>query len=88
MLSKKSFVLFRVLFIDNLFTFFNQIIGCGMLNMVVCVSCHSISQQLGGPGQTAELVTPEKKIQWRIETILGNSDVAAHFKVCSGKLRL
>ncbi|KAI0237558.1 AP-4 complex subunit mu-1 [Lamellibrachia satsuma] len=54
-----------------------------VVNIPVPQSTTSISQQLSGPGQMAELVTSVKKIEWRIDKILGSSDVSAHFKLIS-----
>ncbi|KAK2190643.1 hypothetical protein NP493_72g03000 [Ridgeia piscesae] len=54
-----------------------------VVNIPVPHSTASVSQQLSGPGQTAELVTSGNKIQWCIDKILGSSDVSAHFKLIS-----
>ncbi len=41
----------------------------------------SLSQRLSGPGQTAEFVAQEKRLQWKIKKIFGKSEVTAVFKV-------
>ena len=57
-------------------------------NMLLCPSIlfffsnFSLSQRLSGPGQTAEFVAQEKRLQWKIKKIFGKSEVTAVFKVC------
>lgn len=41
-----------------------------------------LSQQLSGPGQSAEFLQGEKKVKWLIKKLLGKSEATAKFKVC------
>jgi len=41
----------------------------------------SISQHLGGPGQTASLILAQKKIEWKLKKVASRTEQSTTFKV-------
>ena len=50
--------------------------------LVKTFTTFSVSQQLGGPEQTAEFKVKESHIIWKINKMEGKGEEASHFKVC------